>query len=193
MTDQTIRGGSFPLINTNNLLSSYEYATGLKTGTTENAGYCLAATAEKNGVKLVAVVLGAESSQKRFSDARTLFDYAYSNFSVIELNKKGTLYDEDGNPITASVKRGNKSLVTIASEKAVTAYIPSKYANKVKVDISVDKNLTAPIKKGTAVGEIKIYAGDVLVETQDAVTAEEVKKMNIFQSFVHVLRAWLSF
>ncbi len=193
MTDETIRGGSFPLINTNNLVTNYEYATGLKTGTTENAGYCLAATAEKDGVKLIAVLLGAESSPKRFSDARTLFSYAYSDFSMLELHKAGNLSDEEGNPVVASVKRGNKTAVPVAVNKAVTAYIPAKYANKVKVDISIDKNLTAPIKKGTAVGEIKIYAGDVLVETLDAVTSEEVKKMNIFQSFWHIFRAWLNF
>ena len=193
MTDETIRGGSFPLINTNNLISSYEYATGLKTGTTENAGYCLAATAEKNGVKLIAVLLGADSSPKRFSDAKTLFSYAYSDFSIVELHKKGNLTDEDGNPITAVVERGNKARVTLAVDKAVTAYIPSKFANKVKVEFSIDENLVAPIKKGSTVGEVKIYAGDVLVETRDIVTSQDVKKMNIFQAVIHVLRAWLSF
>ncbi len=193
MTEETIRGGSFPLINTNNLVSNYEYATGLKTGTTDNAGYCLTATAEKNGVKLIAVLLGADSSPKRFSDAKTLFNYAYSDFSMVELYKAGNLTDEEGNAVVAKVKRGNKTFVPVAVNKAVTAYIPAKYTNKVKVDISIDNTLTAPVKKGSKVGTIKIYADDVLVATLDAVTAQEVKKMNVFQSFWHVFRAWLNF
>jgi len=193
MTEETIRNGKFPLVNTNNLVANYPYATGLKTGTTENAGYCFAATAEKDGVKLVAVVLNSASSPKRFSDARTLFDYAFNDFSIVELHKQGILKDENGKTLTAPVKRGNKTHVKLAVEKPVTAYIPSAYKNKVSVDISVTKNLKAPLKKGTPVGTIKIYAGDVLVETRDVVTAHDVKKMNIFQSIIHVFTAWLSF
>lgn len=193
MTDETIRNGKFPLINTNNLISNYPYATGLKTGTTDNAGYCLTATAEKDGVKLIAVVLNADSGPKRFSDARTLFEYAFSDFSMVELHKQGTLTDEDGKPVTAPVKRGNKAAVQLAVEKSVTAYIPTKYQNKVSVDIVVDKNLKAPLKKGAVVGKIKIFAGDVLVETRDVVTAHPVKKMNFFQSIMHIFNSWLSF
>ena len=191
--NDTIRGGEFPLINTNNLLENYEYATGLKTGTTENAGYCLTATAEKDGVKLIAVILGADSSVQRFSEAKRLFEYAYSQFDMITIHKKGPLKDEDGNTVYATVSRGNKAKVPLRTDSDINAYIPAKYANKLKVEIKLDGTLTAPIEEGTAVGKINIYADDILVKSQDAVTAEKVKKMNIFQAFMHVVRAWLYF
>ncbi len=191
MTEETLRGGSFPLINTNNLISTYKYATGLKTGTTENAGYCITATAEKDGVKLIAVVLGADSAVNRFADARTLFDYAYNNFAMITLQKKGILKIDD-TEVSAAVERGNIPSLPAMSQKDIVAYIPGKYANKIKTEAILDEGLVAPITEGTKIGLIKIYADDILVGTYDALASKTVKKMNIFQSLFYIIRAWLS-
>lgn len=192
MTDETLRGGTFPLINTNNLLSNYKYATGLKTGTTENAGYCITATAEKDGTKLIAVVLGATSGVNRFNDAKTLFEYAYNDFAMVTLQKKGTVSIDD-EPVIATIRRGNKATVPVTVEKDIKAYIPVKYTNKLKTEVVLHEDLVAPIKKGAKIGTINIYADEILVGSYTAVTPEEIKKMNIFQAIFHVFRAWLSF
>ena len=188
----TLRNGSFPLTNTNNLLSNYEYATGLKTGTTDGAGYCLAATAEKNGTKLIAVLLGAPTSADRFNEAKYLFEYAFSDFSLIKVQGKGALSDDEGNPVYAEVKRGNKLTVPLNAKKDVFVYIPSSHSGEIKTELEIDENLTAPIPEGTVVGKIKYTIGDTVVASADAVTAVKIKKMNIFQAFWHVLRAWFS-
>ena len=188
----TLRNGSFPLTNTNNLLSNYEYATGLKTGTTEGAGYCLAATAEKNGTQLIAVLLGAPTSADRFNEAKYLFEYAFSDFSLIKVQEKGALEDENGNPVCADVIRGNKLTVPLNAKNDVFAYIPASYTGDIKTEFEIDEKLTAPIPEGTAVGKINYYVNDTLVASADAVTAVQIKKMNIFQAFWHVLRAWFS-
>ena len=188
----TVRNGSFPLNNTNNLLSTYEYATGLKTGTTDGAGYCLAATAEKNGTKLIAVLLGAPTSADRFAEAKYLFEYAFSNFSLSTVQEKGLIKDEDGHEVTAEIARGNRLFAPLKVKKDVRIYIPPAYNGEIRNEIILKDKLTAPIPEGTAVGKINYYAGDTLVASADAVTAIKIKKMNIFQAFFHVLKAWLS-
>ncbi|MDP4118122.1 MAG: D-alanyl-D-alanine carboxypeptidase family protein [Bacillota bacterium] len=189
----SIRNGTFPLQNTNKLLSRYQYATGLKTGTTDNAGYCLAATAKKNGVDLIAVILGAKTADSRFTEAKYLFEYAYKTFSLMNIRKKGALTDEKGKHIYANVIRGNLDKVPLNLKNDLTVYVPSGKANSLKVDISIDKKIKAPIPKGTAVGEVTVHSGSVLVGSEKAVTAQEVKKMNIFQAFFKVIKSWLSF
>ncbi len=192
IVSDTLRNGSFPLTNTNNLLSNYEYATGLKTGTTDGAGYCLAATAEKNGTKLIAVLLGAPTSADRFNEAKYLFEYAFSDFSLIKVQGKGALSDDEGNPVYAEVIRGNKQTVPLNAKKDVYVYVPSSHSGEIKTELEIDEKLTAPIPEGTVVGKIKYTIGDTVVASADAVTAVKIKKMNIFQAFWHVLRAWFS-
>ena len=188
----TVRNGKFPLNNTNNLLSTYEYATGLKTGTTDGAGYCLAATAEKNGTKLIAVLLGAPTSADRFAEAKYLFEYAFSNFALSTVQGKGLIKDDEGQEVTAKVARGNRLSVPLKVKKDVCVYIPPAYAGEIRSEIIIKDKLTAPIPEGTAVGKVNYYSGDTLVASADAVTATKIKKMNIFQAFFHVMKAWLS-
>ncbi len=188
----TVRNGKFPLNNTNNLLSTYEYATGLKTGTTDGAGYCLAATAEKNGTKLIAVLLGAPTSADRFAEAKYLFEYAFSNFALSTVQEKGLIKDDEGQEVTAKVARGNRLSVPLKVKKDVCVYIPPAYAGEIRSEIIIKDKLTAPIPEGTAVGKVNYYSGDTLVASADAVTATKIKKMNIFQAFFHVMKAWLS-
>lgn len=193
MTDATLRGGTFPLNNTNNLLYRYEYCTGLKTGTTDNAGYCLAATAEKNGVKLVAVLLGAPTAEDRFSEAKYLFEYAYSNFKLITVRPKGALVDDDENPVYIDVARGSKTKIPLRLNEDMNAFVPAKYVNKLRTETVTEKPLTAPVEAGTEVGSFNVYADDVPVSTQPLVTDVKLSKMNVFQAFWHILKAWLSF
>ena len=188
----TLRDGTFPLINTNNLLSNYQYATGLKTGTTDGAGYCLTATAQKDNVKLICVILGAPDSPTRFSEAKYLFEYTYSSFTPEIIQKKGILKDTEGNTIYVNVQRGNKSKVALFCDKDITAFIPSSKKSLVRAEYEIDNSLVAPVPKGSVVGKVNIYVDNVLVSTTQAKTSVEVKKMNIFQAFYHVLKAWLS-
>ena len=188
----TVRGGSFPLNNTNNLLSTYEYATGLKTGTTDGAGYCLTATAEKNGTKLIAVLLGAPTSADRFSEAKYLFEYAFSEFTLGTVQEKGQIKNDEGETVTAEVARGNKPSVPLKVKKAVRVFLPPANIGEVRSETVLNGALTAPLPADTVVGKVNYYVGDTLVASADAVTAVKIKKMNIFQAFFRIMKAWLS-
>ena len=100
--------------------------------------------------------------------------------------------DTEGNTIYVNVQRGNKSKVALFCDKDITAFIPSSKKSLVRAEYEIDNSLVAPVPKGSVVGKVNIYVDNVLVSTTQAKTSVEVKKMNIFQAFYHVLKAWLS-
>ncbi len=197
--EDTIRGGTFPLTNTNKLLFTYDYATGLKTGTTDGAGYCVTATAEKDGVQLIAVVLGSETTDIRFAEAKELLEYGFNNFSLVKAMPKGTVLDENEAKVYVNAIRGNKDKTELILQQDIMVFIPNEYKNKLTTEFELKEekkdtpSLKAPFKKGTEAGTVKIFAGKQQIATATLVTATEVKKMNFFQSFIQILKAWLSF
>jgi D-alanyl-D-alanine carboxypeptidase (penicillin-binding protein 5/6) len=152
----------FTLSNTNKLLKQYEWATGLKTGSTSLAKYCLSATAEKNDVGLIAVIMGAPDYKLRFLEAITLLNYGYATVE---------LYKDDNEEIEKYIKveNGNKEILEIKAEDEFT-YVCGKDENIADItkNIEISKKVKAPIKKGEIVGKIVYYMGN-----------EEIGKVNI--------------
>ena len=142
-----LRGGETQIVNTNKLLRSYDGITGLKTGTTGDAGSCITATAERNGLSLIAVVLGADSGKERFSDAATLLDYGFANYESAPLKLSERLY-----PIT--VEGGMSDRVNIVCEDVGFLTLPKGGSENLKQSLTVKESLTAPVKKGTEVGTL---------------------------------------
>ena len=167
----TIRNGSFGLANTNKLIRFYKGATGMKTGFTGEAKYCLSGTAERDGMQLIAVVLGAETSDKRFAAAKGLLDYGFANYSVITPSLPSL------EPIT--VLRGVGSSVKLTAQPvSILAEKGEKGELEVKAEIS--ESITAPVANGSEVGCISYYRNGSLIAQTKVYTAEEMAEISYF-------------
>ena len=172
ITHMTRKGTSeFGLTNTNKLTRQYAYATGLKTGSTSNAGFCVSATAEKDGVELIAVIMGADNSKDRFQDAVKLLDYGFGEC---------TYYVDD------AVKNVAEVPVTGGIQEEVSAHMTGEFRyvdttgadlSQVRRKVEVKKELRAPVEKGDLAGEMVYYLGDKEIGRQKLVAAESVDRM----------------
>ena len=168
----TTAKGSFPftLSNTNRLLKQYPYATGLKTGSTSQAKFCLSATAQKDGMTLIAVVMAAENSKLRFADATKLLEYGFSTTSLYEDKTDGETYD-------IPVKKGTSDAVTARCESNFR-YLSSSGENLSAVEkrVELPENIAAPIDKGETVGQISYYLGERNLGSVPLTASEKITK-----------------
>ena len=180
----SLRNGATQLVNTNKLIRFYKGATGLKTGTTSKAGYCISATAERNEVKLCAVILGSDTSDHRFEDAKKLLNYGFANYSVFipEIDNSlitpvSVLYGKT-NEIIPKVIPANEILLTKGTETSVTQ----------RVDLCID--VEAPVEKGQVLGYIYYELDGKTVATSQIVCEEGVER----KTFGYILHSlWSCF
>ena len=170
----TIRNGEFTLTNTNRLVRFYDGCTGLKTGSTDKAGYCISATAERDGMKLVAVIMGAPTRDIRNEMARQLLDFGFSNYALYSDSEKAL---EDIN-----VRCGLKDTTTLYS-KDFSYVVPKASLNKIEKTYTIPEYLTAPIKSGDIVGKITYKIGNDEIGSTDIYISEDVEKIGIFKIF----------
>ncbi len=182
--EEWIRDNKTQLLNTNKLLTRYEYTTGLKTGTETSAKYCVAATAEKDGMKLIAVVLGAPDDSKRFSGAKSMFEYGYANYQLFRAAGGG---DPAG---AVNVNKGEINSFEAVVQRDINIVIPKDGENGVKKDIFLENTVTAPIEEGTKVGMMTVSCEETgEVQSVDVVAPRNVKKASFWQSLLAVMRA----
>lgn len=175
ITHTTSKGSSeFGLTNTNKLIRQYEYATGLKTGSTGKAKFCVSATAEKNGVSLIAVIMGAEDSKARFKDAVTLLNYGFGKCQIYTDEKMPSL-----DPI--SVTGGIQESISLEYEKKFT-YLDTTGANlnAVTSRLQIPDKVNAPVKKGDTVGQRIYYLDEKEIGSVNLLAEETVKKSGFF-------------
>lgn len=175
ITHTTSKGSSeFGLTNTNKLIRQYEYATGLKTGSTGKAKFCVSATAEKNGVSLIAVIMGAEDSKVRFKDAVTLLNYGFGKCQMYTDEKMPSL-----DPI--SVAGGIQESISLEYEKKFT-YLDTTGANlnAVTSRLQIPDKVNAPVKKGDVVGQLIYYLDEKEIGSVNLLAEESVKKAGFF-------------
>ncbi len=178
----SIRNGEFGLTNTNRLIRFYKGATGLKTGSTSKAGFCISATAKRDGMHLIAVIMGAESRDKRNEAAKTLLDYGFANYSVYG-NKSGSVGKIR---VTAGVKKSVEGLYN--EKKLLTGKGRDK---KITVEYLPDESVSAPVHKGDLVGKVRyLDDGKVLCE-DDILAADDVEKIGFFGIFRKMLGGFL--
>ena len=169
----TLRGGKFQLANTNKLIRFYDGANGLKTGSTSKALCCLSASAKRDDMQLIAVILGAPTSQKRFDGARTLLDYGFATYTVSNQVNAG---DNMG---TVPVEKGVTDEVGAIAAEGYSALVKKGSTEPVQKEIVWNENITAPVAAGDKVGTLKIMQnGETLAEI-DLNAASEVKKKGI--------------
>lgn len=168
----------FWLVNTNKLVKFYEGVDGLKTGFTNEAKYCLTATAERNGMRTIAVVFGAETSKERNSDVTQLLDYGYSNFetkSIYKKNEKVTEFDW---------MKANKEKVNVVTDDSVSLlYEKGSDLEKLDTRIKINQNIDLPINKNKVVGQLEVLLDNVVVQKTDLIIQEDVKKASVLQLF----------
>lgn len=141
----SLRGGESMLVNTNKLIRFYDGATGLKTGSTGSAGYCLSATAEKNGMELIAVVLKGKTSDERFSDAKSLLNYGFSTWSLVTVTPDEVLPPV---PVTLGVRGTVQPVLT--SEN--TLLVEKTLANGLTKEVALAESVAAPVYAGDTLG-----------------------------------------
>ena len=176
----TVRDGTFGLANTNKLVRFYNGATGLKTGFTSSAGYCLSATAQRDGLSLVAVVMGAETSQDRFSACKQMLDYGFANFALVEPEIKDVS--------EVAVKLGKTGSVAAVPAEDTKLLIDKSQRGSVTTEITLDESVTAPVSKGQKIGILTVKAGDRILARVNMVAAEGVERLRWSDVFVMVLR-----
>lgn len=164
-----LRGGETQIVNTNKLLRSYDGITGLKTGTTGEAGACISATAERNGLSLIGVVLGADSGKERFRDAATLLDYGFANFESKELG-----LEEELAPIT--VEGGMEDEVSISCEGVTGLTVPKGEGKGITQTVDIPESLTAPIRKGDIVGKVVFTLNGEELASFDVTANDDVEE-----------------
>ena len=176
----SIRGGAFGLSNTNKMIRFYDGSTGLKTGFTAGAGYCLSASAIRDGMELVAVVMGAESSQVRFQSCKAMLDHGFANYALIAPD----LCDAGEVP----VKLGKSDFVRPQLGESPNLLIDKAQKSSVATRVLLEESVPAPVSQGQRIGTMQVTVGDRILKEIPLVAAEGVSRLTYGDLFTKVLR-----
>ena len=177
----SLRGGAFELANTNKLIRFYEGATGLKTGSTSSAGYCISATAEREGMELIAVVLGGATSQQRFEDAKTLLNYGFATYALHTVEA-----EEPFAPLP--VKLGMQDTVALTlPERGRQVLVKKSQAAGLTQEATLPESVEAPVAAGQQVGTLTVRDGEIIVLEIPIRTAEAVEKLTWWETYRRML------
>lgn len=177
----TIRNGSFQLANTNKLIRFYDGATGLKTGSTDSALYCLSATAERDGMELIAVVLKSPSSEKRFESAKAMLTFGFANYTILDVYPGAVLPPID-------VLLGKQSQVQPALSRSSRILIDKANLNNVDTQLNLAEQVEAPVEAGQKLGEMVVTVGGEVKETIPIVSTAAIERLTTPGIFLNFLR-----
>ena len=177
----TVRDGQFGLSNTNKLVRFYDGTTGLKTGYTSAAGHCLSASAERNGMELIAVVLHCASSTDRFESAKALLNYGFSNYALVT--------PEPGELPAVPVTLGTAAEITPVLVDETPILIDKALAAGVETRVCVDESVTAPVEAGQTLGTLAITSGGQTIAERDLIAPEPVGALRWGDVYLQMLRA----
>ncbi len=175
----TIRDGAFGLTNTNRLIRFYQGANGLKTGSTSKAGFCISAAAKRDGMQLIAVVMGSPNRDSRNETAKKLLDYGFANYKY--------LLKEEGTAGEIKVLGGVTDSVPLVYQRFDAVLDKAKGAQEIETVIDLPEKITAPVKAGDVIGRIDYKIGDEVIGSVDIKAAENVEKIGFFGLFRRLL------
>lgn len=178
----SIRGGTFDLANTNKLIRRYDGATGLKTGYTASAGYCISATAEREGMELIAVVMKGETADKRNADAKALLNYGFSAYALVSAAPEEPL------PTLPVTMGETDSLSLTLPPEALTAVVEKAQAAALERRIDLPESLPAPVRQGQQVGTLTLCSGDTELLTVPILAAEDAAGRSWGRMFTDLLK-----
>lgn len=180
----TIRGGEFGLSNTNKLVYYYDGCTGLKTGFTEKAMYCLSATAERDGIEYIAVIMHADTIDARNSDAKALLNYGFANYRLLPLRSPDVLP-----PVRVSL--GEADSVQPVYDGAEAALVPKSGLGEVTYKVELPDTLTAPIAKGQQIGTLTVSSGERELYSVPLVSDTEVSRAGFGSTLLELLKGYV--
>ena len=177
----TLRDGEFSLSNTNKLIRYYEGATGLKTGSTDSALYCLSATAEREGMELIAVILKSPTSTQRFESAKVLLNYGFAAYGLAEVAPEEPL-----SPIP--VRLSTSASVSVEMNGEEKLLVTKDKMGAMEVQTQLETELAAPVEKGQQVGTLTVTSGEEVLAQLPLVAGESVERLSYGQIFLRCLR-----
>lgn len=177
----SLRDGASELVNTNKLIRFFDGATGLKTGSTDSALYCLSGTAERDGMELIAVIMKDATSAQRFEDAKTLLSYGFSTYSLEHVTPQEALP-----PVT--VRLGTQATVQPVLEEGSALLLEKSKAGTLEQSVSLAEAVEAPVAKGTPLGTLTITSGEETVAELALVAGEEIPRITFGQMLLRVLQ-----
>lgn len=173
-----LRDGQTQIVNTNKMVRSYQGTTGLKTGTSEKSGSCISATAERNGLKLIAVIMGCSNSKDRFKDAAALLDMGFSEYKTVKPRIPDDIAD------SVKVKNGMQSEVEVTAEADGEFLVKKGKENSISCDVQLNEELLAPISKGQEAGKLIYKLDDEILAEYSIYTLYDVEEIN-FKSVLY--------
>ena len=182
----TLRDGETQLSNTNRLIKNYSGATGLKTGSTSLALYNLSASATRDDLSLIAVIMKAHSTKVRFSEAQKLLDYGFNNFSYQSFGKAGDLIQ------TISIDKGVQATIPVVLENDAGILLAKGSEKNIEQTVTIEENISAPISNGQKVGEISFSLNGEVLATVNLVSQLAVNKMDIATMSTKVFSTWFN-
>ena len=182
----SLRGGQSELVNTNKLLRNYDGCTGLKTGSTSIALYNLSATATRDDLSLIAVIMKGETSDIRFSEAKKLLDYGFSNFEYYKYSNKGDTVKD------LPVNKGTMKSVTISFENNAGALIPKGQAKNIVTTVLLPEKIDAPITQGQKIGKVIFSLNDIELGSVDLITDKTIKKTSVGNMMALIVQKWFN-
>ena len=180
----SVRDGKFGLSNTNKLIRFYEGAIGVKTGSTSNAKYCLSSAATRDGLTLIGVVLGAETTGERFETAKQLLNYGFSNYKISTLVNKGENMGE------VKVKKGVKETVSAITGSEFKMLTDKQNGADAEYNVILDEEIKAPVKKGQQIGKIEIVSGGKSIGEVKIIAAEDVIRIGTADVLLFLIKQW---
>ena len=177
----SLRGGQFQLANTNKLIRFYDGATGLKTGSTDSALYCLSATAERDGMELIAVVLKAPTSAERFTAAETLLSYGFANYALAQVAPDQALH-------TIPVTMGEKECVQPVFPGSGRLLVEKAQAGALETTVTLEERVEAPVARGQQLGTLTVTAGGETIASLPLTAGEDVARMTYWDIVQKMLR-----
>ncbi len=176
----TVRNGAFGLSNTNKLVRFYDGATGLKTGFTSGAGYCLSASAQRDGLELIAVVMGCETSQQRFAACKSMLDYGFANYALIT--------PQMPEAAAVPVKLGREDTVQAVPGEEGAMLIDKAQRSQVTTQVELEPEINAPVSQGQRLGTMTVKAGEQVLKQIPLVAKNGVSKLTLGDLFLQILR-----
>ena len=180
----TLRDGKSELVNTNKLIRNYQGATGLKTGSTSLALYNLSASATRNSLSLIAVIMRAPSTKLRFEEAQKLLDYGFNNYSYKEFAKKDDVIK------SVNVNKGVQSTINAVFETNSSTLLKKGQDKDVSQTITIDENLSAPISKGQKIGEVSFSLDGKVIGTTNIVSDRDIEKNTFGNVLLDLYKRW---
>ncbi len=175
----SIRNGEFTLTNTNRLVRYYDGCTGLKTGSTDKAGYCISATATRNGMELICVIMGAPTRDVRNTEAKKLLDYAFSNYALYDV--------PEGSFEKIPVYKGKQNFAQ-TQRKAFFTLVNKSDLKKIEVTYEIPEHIVAPYTKNDVIGKITYKIGDQVLGSSDIYIDSDLEKLNYFDYVIKIIK-----